>query len=430
MRGVVIALHNCGSRQQQPSRILSSKNQHAALWIEWQQYGFNRLNVGAAAAAAAAVSSIIQHNFSTLSPPSIVFSNHHLLVVNKPAGWHSIPLDEQNNVDDDNNKCLLTYLRQQRLGGGSRQDYLKPVHRLDQPCTGIVVWAKNTKAASRIQRAWAKRQVHKEYYCVVRGSLSTLKRRAIIEWDGHLPQQEVMMEKSPPPFPIPSLSWGDNKWDDPQNVLVLAGRIRKRIDGKGSVHVEPIRNVEELVVVDHDKAMGDHASDQKQINEGRFCFLQVRHVGSLTRGTNASSSSSPSSSSSLLLKDNNNVVGKERSTLDDSNPSESNNLQLLAVRTNTGFRHQIRALLAVVGGCPVVGDLRYGSSSSNNNNDNSNNNDPLPDQSVALHARALYMPTVQLGGIDLKSQPFVAPIPGTWNEYFALTEQQLRGGKD
>ena len=91
--------------------------------------------------------------------------------MNKPAGWKSQPGDGggggNNNAIDP--KCLLTYLQSQELGGGSLNNFLIPTHRLDQPCTGVLIFAKNGKAASRVQVAWAKRKVKKVYWVVVDG---------------------------------------------------------------------------------------------------------------------------------------------------------------------------------------------------------------------------------------------------------------------
>lgn len=129
---------------------------------------------------------------SSLAPPTVEYANNHLLVVTKPAGWHSIPLDYSvrkgftgNRVSD---KCLLSWLKQRRVGGGSHGDFLLPLHRLDQPCSGLLLMAKTSKAASRITKVWKTHQVEKEYTCVLscKDQLDSLQRAStfVIDKDG------------------------------------------------------------------------------------------------------------------------------------------------------------------------------------------------------------------------------------------------------
>jgi len=114
-----------------------------------------------------------------LERPEVIYSNNHLLVVNKPAGWKSQPGNGGGSSSSSaiDPKCLLTYLKLQSLGGGSNKDFLIPTHRLDQPCSGVLIFAKNGKAASRVQVAWAKRNVKKTYWVVVEGSSQTTSKR-------------------------------------------------------------------------------------------------------------------------------------------------------------------------------------------------------------------------------------------------------------
>jgi len=97
----------------------------------------------------------------SLDPPKVLFSNNHILVVNKPVGWHSVP----NKFPSP--KCLLSELQRLQLGGGSRRDFLKPIHRIDQPCSGVLLLAKTSKAASRITTLWKQKRVQKEYLVVI-----------------------------------------------------------------------------------------------------------------------------------------------------------------------------------------------------------------------------------------------------------------------
>lgn len=87
---------------------------------------------------------------------------------------------------------------------------------------------------------------------------------------------------------------------------------------------------------------------------------------------------------------------------------------LIRVRTGTGAKHQIRAMLAQLVNSPICGDLRYGAK------------EPLLDKSVALHARRLYLPTLQLGDTDFKNTQFIAPIPNSWSNFFSITENSIK----
>ena len=100
--------------------------------------------------------------FASLETPSVLFQDNHLLAVNKPAGWHSVP-----NPGPPSPKCLISRLKDMKLGGGSNKDFLLSLHRLDQPCTGVILLAKTSKAASRVTALWKKKLVEKEYLCVV-----------------------------------------------------------------------------------------------------------------------------------------------------------------------------------------------------------------------------------------------------------------------
>lgn len=70
------------------------------------------------------------------------------------------------------------------------------------------------------------------------------------------------------------------------------------------------------------------------------------------------------------------VNGSKRAELDYQLIDSSEKYHLLEVLPHTGRHHQIRAQLAAMG-CPIKGDLKYGSERSN------------PDGSICLHARKL-----------------------------------------
>lgn len=71
-----------------------------------------------------------------------------------------------------------------------------------------------------------------------------------------------------------------------------------------------------------------------------------------------------------------------------------NNYSLLQIELETGRHHQIRAQLSAIG-CPIKGDLKYGSARSN------------PNGSIHLHARSLEL----LHPITKESVKCIAPLP-------------------
>ena len=78
-----------------------------------------------------------------LPQPQSLYSDNHLLVVNKPPGWQVHGKGNGSGSGDETKKCLLTYLQTNKLGGGSKNDFLLPLHRIDQPCSGkqaMVKW--------------------------------------------------------------------------------------------------------------------------------------------------------------------------------------------------------------------------------------------------------------------------------------------------
>lgn len=94
----------------------------------------------------------------------ILYEDNHLLFVEKPM---NVPVQEDRSKDQD----LLSYLKEdikiryQKPGNV----YLALVHRLDRPVGGVMVFAKTSKAASRLSDAIRRNAIYKQYYAVVRG---------------------------------------------------------------------------------------------------------------------------------------------------------------------------------------------------------------------------------------------------------------------
>ena len=76
---------------------------------------------------------------------SILYEDNHLLVVEKPI---NIPVQADISNDVDLLTMLKLYIKEKYNKPGNV--YLGLVHRLDRPVGGVMVFAKTSKAASRI----------------------------------------------------------------------------------------------------------------------------------------------------------------------------------------------------------------------------------------------------------------------------------------
>ena len=96
----------------------------------------------------------------------VLYEDNHLIVAIKPAGVLS-------QSDGSNAPDMLTilkaYIKEKYQKPG--EVYLGLVHRLDRPVSGVMVFARTSKAASRLSEQIRTRRVEKIYRCVVNGVL-------------------------------------------------------------------------------------------------------------------------------------------------------------------------------------------------------------------------------------------------------------------
>jgi 23S rRNA pseudouridine1911/1915/1917 synthase len=96
--------------------------------------------------------------------PRIIFEDNHLLIVEKPV---NVPVQSDSTNDSDMINILKQDLKIRYNKPG--EVYLGLVHRLDRPVGGIMVFAKTSKAASRLSDQIRTRTFKKTYLAVVRG---------------------------------------------------------------------------------------------------------------------------------------------------------------------------------------------------------------------------------------------------------------------
>jgi 23S rRNA pseudouridine1911/1915/1917 synthase len=98
--------------------------------------------------------------------PDVLFCDNHLLVAVKPAGLPA----QQDQTGDQDLLCLLkTYIKQRFDKPGDA--YLGLVHRLDRPVSGVMVFARTSKAAGRLSEQFRTSTPLKKYIAIVQGSV-------------------------------------------------------------------------------------------------------------------------------------------------------------------------------------------------------------------------------------------------------------------
>ncbi len=94
----------------------------------------------------------------------ILYEDNHILVVVKPV---NMPTQEDDSRDPDLLSVLKADLKHRHRKPGNV--YLGLVHRLDRPVGGVMVFAKTSKAASRLSDTVRTRKLDKIYLAVVHG---------------------------------------------------------------------------------------------------------------------------------------------------------------------------------------------------------------------------------------------------------------------
>ena len=191
---------------------------------------------------------------------NVLYEDNHIIVINKAAGEIV-----QGDKTGDKSLCdtMKAFLKEKYAKPGNV--FVGLPHRLDRPVSGVVVFAKTSKALERLNTMFRDGAVKKIYWAITKGC------------------------------PIP---------------------------GEGEINSWILRN----------EKMNKSFSYPKEVKGSKHALLYYRHIAA------------------------------------------SQNYNLIEVELKTGRHHQIRCQLSSIG-CPIKGDLKYGSKRSN------------PDGSISLHAR-------------------------------------------
>lgn len=97
-----------------------------------------------------------------MNPPRVVYGDNHVIAVDKPAGLAT-------HEDCCNLEALTLWVRAwvKKSWGKERAAFAHPVHRLDKDTSGLVLFAKTSKALRRMNASIRAKEFSKRYFALV-----------------------------------------------------------------------------------------------------------------------------------------------------------------------------------------------------------------------------------------------------------------------
>ncbi len=94
----------------------------------------------------------------------VVYEDNHIIIVNKRSGEI---VQGDKTGDRPLSDWVKDYLKEKYQKPGAV--FLGVAHRLDRPVSGLVVFARTSKALTRLNKMFAEGEVHKTYWAIVKG---------------------------------------------------------------------------------------------------------------------------------------------------------------------------------------------------------------------------------------------------------------------
>ena len=108
----------------------------------------------------------------------VIYEDNHIIVVNKQSGEI---VQGDKTGDRPLSDIVKDYIKEKYQKPGAV--FLGVVHRLDRPVSGLVIFARTSKALTRLNKMFAEGEVHKTYWAIVeRGERAEVKGKRNDEW--------------------------------------------------------------------------------------------------------------------------------------------------------------------------------------------------------------------------------------------------------
>ena len=95
----------------------------------------------------------------------VIYEDNHIIIVNKQSGEI---VQGDKTGDRPLSDIVKDYIKKKYQKPGAV--FLGVVHRLDRPVSGLVVFARTSKALTRLNKMFAEGEVHKTYWAIVKNA--------------------------------------------------------------------------------------------------------------------------------------------------------------------------------------------------------------------------------------------------------------------
>ena len=132
---------------------------------------------------------------------TILYEDNHIIAVNKSS---SEIVQGDKTGDQPLSETIKAYIKEKYNKPG--EVFLGVTHRLDRPVSGVVLFAKTSKALTRLNEMFRTQEVKKTYWAIVQNRPK--------ETEGRLEHYLVRNEKQNKSFPYP------NEWKDAKKAIL------------------------------------------------------------------------------------------------------------------------------------------------------------------------------------------------------------------
>lgn len=122
----------------------------------------------------------------------VLYEDNHLIAVYKPGG---ILVQGDRTGDPTLMDVVKEYIKDRYQKPG--EVFLGLIHRLDRPVSGVVLFARTSKAASRMVNQWQAREVVKIYWAMIQGRMEPEQGRLVAQIRKARKRGRIVQEADP-----------------------------------------------------------------------------------------------------------------------------------------------------------------------------------------------------------------------------------------